>query len=139
MTPRDAYLHRPEFAEFDGYANFPSRLRGARQQIASKNNRASSDSAALAHDRKIYPKAASNHRGEPRWEGSEAERLLRKDMDEGKHNQMRPELLYYTRKDYHENYPLKVFREHIYQEERRRKFLAQYGSNKKRNETNDNK
>jgi hypothetical protein len=82
------------------------------------------DSAALAHDRRIHPKAANNHRGEPRWEGSDAERLLRQDMDEGKHKTMKPQLLYNMRNEYYENYPLKIFREHIYQEEKRRKFLA---------------
>ena len=131
MTPRDAFFQRPEFAEFGGYENFPSRLRSARQHIACKNDRAASDCAALAHDRKIYPKPDNNHRGEPRWEGSEAERLLRNDMDEDKHKQMKPELLYNAREEYYKNYPLKVFREHIYQEEKRRKFLAQYGSHKK--------
>jgi hypothetical protein len=103
MTPQDAYLQRPEFAEFGGYANFPSRLRSARQQIACLNNRATSDSAALAHDRRIHPKAAYNHRGEPRWEGSEVERLLRQDMSEGKHKTMKPEQLYHSRKEYDEN------------------------------------
>jgi hypothetical protein len=133
MTPRDAYRQRPEFAEFDGYANFPSRLRGARQQVARLQNRAASDSAAFAHDQQIYPNAAKNHRGEPRWEGSKAERLLRQDMDEGKHKAMKPQLLYNARKEYYEHYPLKVFREHIYQEEKRRKFLVQYRSHQKRN------
>jgi hypothetical protein len=135
MSPKDAYLKRPEFAEFGGYVNFPSRLRSARQQIDCMNNRAATDSAGLAHDRRIYPKAAKNHRGEPRWEGSEAERLLRQDMDEGNHKKMKPELLYNTRKEYYENYPLKVFREHIHQEDRRRKFLAQYGSHKNQNKS----
>jgi hypothetical protein len=49
-------------------------------------------------------------------------------MDAGEHKKKKPELLYNARKEYYENYPLKVFREHIYQEEKRRKFLAQYGS-----------
>jgi hypothetical protein len=58
-------------------------------------------------------------------------------MDEDKHKQMKPELLYNACKEYYKNYPLKVFREHIYQEEKRRKFLAQYGSHKNRNESSD--
>jgi hypothetical protein len=75
-------------------------------------------------DRRIHPKNALNHRGEPRWEGSEAVRLLRLDMDEGKHHTMRPRDLYQTRPQYYENYPLTVFRGHIDQEERRRKYFV---------------
>ena len=37
MAPKDAYLQRPEFAEF-GYVNFPSHLRAACQQITGINN-----------------------------------------------------------------------------------------------------
>jgi hypothetical protein len=57
-------------------------------------------------------------------EGSEAVRLLRLDMDEGKHHTMRPRDLYQTRPQYYENYPLTVFRGHIDQEERRRKYIV---------------
>lgn len=135
MAPKTVYLLRPEFAEFD-YKNFPGRLRSARQQIISKNNCAASDSTAFAHDRQLYPKAANNHRGEPRWEGSETERLLRLDMDESKHKTMKPQQLYQSRKEYYDNYPLTVFREHIYQEEKRRKFMAQYGSRNKNQTSN---
>ena len=60
-----------------------------------------------------------------RWEGSEAERLLRLDMDEGKHEAMAPRLLYAERREYRE-FPLHVFRGHIHQEKRTRKFLRQY-------------
>ena len=129
MPPCEVYRQRPEFAEFDGnYKNFPGRLRTARQQIIHKNNCSASDSAALAHDRQIYPKTANNHRGEPRWEGSETEQLLRLDIDASRHKAMSPQQLYQSRKEYYDNYSLSVFRQHIYQEEKRRKFLAHFGS-----------
>jgi len=133
MTPMEVYCQRPEFAEFGGYKNFPSRLRSARQQISSKNDRCVSDSDALAHDRRIYPKAATNYRGEPRWEGSEAERLLRHDMDEGQHEMMTPMMFWESRNEYKDNYTSEVFRQHIYQEAKRRKFLAQYGCSRNNN------
>ena len=72
----------------------------------------------------------TNHRGELRWEGSEAERLLRLDMDEGKHTTMTPFDLYCSRSEYSDHYPLKVSRKHIDQEERPRKMLAQYTTKK---------
>jgi hypothetical protein len=135
MTPQDVFLQRPEFADFGDYDKFPGRLSRARKYVVEHNSRAASDSAAFAHDSKIYPRPAFNHRGEPRWPGSVAEKLLCQDMDEGKHNRMTPKALHESRNEFHEKYPLAVFRQHIYQETKRRKFLAQYGS---RNNQNNN-
>ena len=127
MEPSDVYLQRPEFADIE-YGRFRARLLALRNQIKEKNDHAASDSASLTRDRHIHPKASHNHRGEPRWEGSETERLLRLDMDEGKHENMKPIDLYQTREEYYDNFPLKVFRKHIDQEKRRRKFLAYHAA-----------
>jgi hypothetical protein len=132
MEPRVVYLQRPEFADFE-ISHFRDRLRDLRRQITDKNNSAASDSAALARDRLIYPKKTHNHRGEPRWEGSEAERLLRLDMDDGKHNRMKPMDLYNSREEYYANYPLAVFRGHINQEDKRRKYIAYRSSKSNKN------
>ena len=130
MGPKDVYRQRSEFAVF-AYAQFRDRLRDLRWKTKDRNDLATSDSTALAHDQQIYPKAMHNHRGKPRWEGSEMERLLRLDMDAGKHKHMEPIELYHSRKVYYDNYPLIVSRKHIDQEERHRKFLAYHaGKNK---------
>ena len=123
MSPEDVYLQRPEFSDFP-YEQFRDRLNYLRKRIIEDKKLSASDSAALAHDRRIHPKKATNHRGEPRWEGSEAERLLKLDMDNKKHEVMKPKKLHQSRKEYYENYPLSVFRGHIYQEEKSRKFMA---------------
>ena len=123
MSPQVAYMQRPEYVESDPeYKRWASRLRSLREHVRDRNDRAASDSAALAHDRRIHPKPAFNHRGEPRWEGSDAERYLCQDMDAGKHENMTPMELHASRKEYRDDYPLGVFRQHIYQEKRRRKF-----------------
>jgi hypothetical protein len=123
MGPKEVFQQREQFAEFD-YKNFRSNLSNLRKQIIEKKERAISESAALARDRMIYPRATHNHRGEPRWDGSEAEWQLKKDMDDGKHKTMKPELLYRSREVFYLNYSLTVWRKHIEQEERSRKFLA---------------
>ena len=125
LAPQEVYLQRTAFADFGEYDKFPARLRGLRSQITDKNNRGASDSIALAHDRRIFPKPTHNGRGEPRWEGSDAERLLKLDIDEGKHKTMQPKELHQSRGEF-QNYKLKLFREHIYQEEKRCKFLASF-------------
>jgi hypothetical protein len=122
MKPGIVYFQRPEFAEFE-YGRFRDRLRDLRRQLIELKARASSDSAAYACDREIYPKTTHNNRGEPRWEGSEAERLLRMDMDHDAHKNVTPKELYRSRQEFYNNYPLTVFRKHIDQEERRRKYF----------------
>jgi hypothetical protein len=130
MDPHHVYLQRPEFAEFE-YARFRARLRDLRTVIIDKVDCAASDSAALAHDRQTacYPKPTHNHQGKLRWEGGEAERLLHLDMDDNKHNRMKPEMLHITRGEY-QHYPITVFRNHIDQEVRARKFLAYHRAKK---------
>jgi hypothetical protein len=122
MKPQDVYLQRPEFAKFK-YENFRSNLCNLRKDIIAKKASAVSESASLAKYRRAHPKEALNHRGEPRWDDSEAERLLRLDMDEGKHRTMKPSELRQTRHQYLA-YPKTVFRGHIDQEERRRKYIV---------------
>ena len=78
----------------------------------------------LAHGRRIHPEATHNQRGVPRWDGSKAQRLLRLDMDEGKHKNTKPMELFNSRPEYYEKYELKVFRGHICQEQRKRKLVA---------------
>jgi hypothetical protein len=97
-----------------------------RKQMISCKLQASLDNDALLHDEKILRREKPSRNGERRWEGSEAEKLLRADMDTNQHKIMRPKELYSSRKEYHENFALVVFRKHIDREERRRKFLAQY-------------
>jgi hypothetical protein len=86
--------------------------------VSASKHCASSDSAALTHGQRIYPKKTHNHRGEPRWEVSEAERLLTLDIDKGKNKSLKPIDLHHSRNEY-KMYPLTVFRNHIDQEERR--------------------
>eukprot|EP00978_Attheya_sp_CCMP212_P024733 scaffold78230_cov61-Attheya_sp.AAC.4 len=98
VAPRVAFENRPEFLNL-GYKNWYGQLRSAKEYITDKNNRATSDSAAYAHDRNIYPKAATTYRGEPRWQGSIAEASLKQDITEGNHNLMIPQELYNSRRE----------------------------------------
>lgn len=116
--------NHPSFAEFS-YENFPARLRALRIAIKERRERAEDDELALAHDRLIHPKPTHDVRGYPQWDGHEAHRLLKEDIDNGLHKQMKPKELWDTRDEYKE-FPLDVFRKHIHQEVTSRKFRAQY-------------
>jgi hypothetical protein len=124
VAPKLAFNSRPEFVKL-GYANWPERLKRAKEHVSSRSNRAEFDAAAVAHDRTIHPKPALNYRGEPRWEGSRAEALLKQDIDDKNHERLDAQGLYNSRSDY-KDYPLRVFRGHIHQEVKSRKFRYQF-------------
>jgi hypothetical protein len=130
MDANDIYMQRHEFSDFK-FEQFATNLKSLRKAHLIKIDCANSDSAALAHDRRpnCHPKKTHNHRGELRWEGGEAERLLQLDITAGKHKMMKPELLHLTKAAY-QKYPLTVFRNHIDQEVRARKYLVYHRAKK---------
>lgn len=123
------YTMRPEFggADANQFRLFTARLRNARRNVEDGLHRAATEAAALKHDRLIHPIQENDYRNVPRWQGSQAEKLLKADIASGKHEHMKPSALYQTQEEY-QKYPLDVFRGHIYQEQKLRKFLNQYGS-----------
>jgi hypothetical protein len=78
----------------DSERDYAERQCGKASSCAGSIGIAVTESAALANDRRIHPKKVLNPHGEPRLEGSETVRLLRLDMDEGKHHMMKPSELY---------------------------------------------
>ncbi len=54
---------------------------------------------------------------------SEAQRLLKLDIEAGKHTEMSKTDLHESKIEYYENYPLDAFRDKIYQELRTAKYL----------------
>ena len=112
----DAFRHHP----FEN--RFPERLEAILQEVERDQERAEAEKQAMLKDRQIFPKKPTNHRGEPRWEGSEAERLLKLDIDANMHQLMKPKELRTTRPEY-EEFLLTTFRKHIHQETRSRKFI----------------
>ena len=124
-----AFKSRPEFAvgkNVDDAARlFETRLKSARKIIAEKDERAAMELALLHEDRKVRPVPLANHRGEPRWEGSKAQKQLKKDVAEGKHLTMKSTEFYLSNPDY-QKYPKNIIMGHVDQEVRLRKFTKQY-------------
>jgi hypothetical protein len=118
----DVYWQRPEFVVTKRRL-FCSRLTTLRKSILHDKTTATIEEIALAHDRALFPAPTHNYRNEPRWEGSEAQRLLKEDVSANRHAATPPKQLYNSRPEY-QDYPLKVFREHIYQEVRFVKFCT---------------
>ena len=51
----------------------------------------------IAHDLALHPKEERDPRGRLRWDGSDAQRLLAVDMEDGKHLRMKPRALWLTK------------------------------------------
>ena len=114
MPPQDVYIQRTEFTKYP-YNNFRANLQNLRIDIVEDDRRAAEEAAILARDMQIRPLAMANPRGYPRWKGSTAEKLLKKDIDDGKHKMFRPQELRSQRDEY-QQFPKDVFCKHIHQE-----------------------
>ena len=118
----EAYKMRPEFQKYS-LDKFEEYLESMRVSIEKSKSRAIRDNNAVMQFREIHPKPPKNHRGEPRWEGSNAEELLKASMDEGNHKKMKPKELRKTKPEFQQYNP-KTFSSHIEQEIRARKFTT---------------
>lgn len=122
ITPREVFdnycKNRLEFRLFQDYQalNFANKLRNLRDKVEVKSTRASEDAQFLAHDRLIFPPSTEDTKAQPWWPESEAQALLRQDINDKKHENLRPKELYETREEYYSNYSLDFFRNKIYQE-----------------------
>jgi hypothetical protein len=134
MAPDEVYAMKDEYREFK-YENFRNNLLTLKKKAEQNGDSAAFDSAALANDEKIYPRPATAAAGYPRWDRSDAERLLKVDVDKGKHAQMTPQKLRACETAY-EEFPLEVFRKHIYQETRSRKDTAYWMDRREKSKKN---
>jgi hypothetical protein len=131
MSLDDIFASIPEVGATDR-KKFASRIRALRKQIQAETGAVASDEAAHAHDRVLRPTPTHNYRGEPRWEGSEAQRLLKLDVAAGKHLSIKPSQFHASRVEYTQHYSVKTIREHIYQEQKYVKYCKYLNDHKKK-------
>lgn len=131
--PDEAFWYRPEYCVTDR-TKFNRRLYSLLDQISEAQGRANRDEEALIHDLGLFPRPKTNHRGEPRWEGSAAESWLRIDVQNGVDKPLTAEELRATRLAYR-RFPVDVFRGHIHQENRRVKYCTWRNDTKQKKAT----
>lgn len=115
MPPRVVYQMDPEFQKWPK-ENFGDNYRRLQKAVATDFERSHSDTVAYGLNRQILLalRAGTTRTQATPWHKSPARALLKQDMAEGKHLQMKPKDLYSTREEY-KDFDLKVFRKHIYQ------------------------
>jgi len=122
MQLRDIYNMRPQYKEYD-YAKFSSRLSALRSQINQRDARAMLDQEAFDNYVQKHPVSFFSHKGCIQWQGSEAQRLAREDMEKGVHKTMSRLDWYGSKPECYESFPLDAFRDKVKQEIRTAKHL----------------
>jgi hypothetical protein len=125
MKPFDVWNKYCDEDIFEGMVydgTFTRRLNDLRKAVKEGQSRADMDAALFEIAKANHPVPALNHRGEPQWNGSDAQRLLSVDMDNRKHYDLPQKELWESRPEYL-LFHLTTFRDHIHQEHKTRKYL----------------
>jgi hypothetical protein len=117
MLPREVITLRPEIYGKVKATNFGTNWRAMKKRIGRDRKRSEEDEAMYFHDMTIHTLAVDLP---GYWDGSEAQRLLNKDIERGGHTRYKPEMLWLKRPEYQE-FELGKFRKHIYQKTREEK------------------
>ena len=99
MDPLVVHGMRNEFKEYE-LKNFKTNLKNLHLTIQKEQRRADMDSDAHAYDLSIHPPILQTPSGYPQWQGSEAARLLKLDIEDEKHESMKPSDLHNTKDEY---------------------------------------
>ncbi len=115
--------NQPEFAGVP-FDQFKARYDELIEIAARRRARSAKQEEYLRHDRRLHPRQSHNHRGEPVFDfDTNAKLLLRDDIKIYElHLEMSPAELWESR-DVYMKYKLEIFRQRIYQEIRRNKFI----------------
>jgi hypothetical protein len=114
---RYGIVMRPEYALFD-HQKFGKRLDALRQSAGRSATRASEDEKRFQAFASRHTVSPYSHKGYEQWQGSDAQKLLRVDMNQKKNCTMRMRDLYGSRPEYYNHFPLKPFRDFVHQEVR---------------------
>lgn len=99
-------------------ANFPEN----KKQMTAKKKKSMADYESMRHHLHINPQKKHNAKGELIFSAHPAQKLLRQDIKNSVHEGKTPHALRLTRPEY-QQFSIQVFRQRIYQEIRRAKFV----------------
>jgi hypothetical protein len=127
LSAEDVWLFYKDLPEFLNskvvFDQFKERLVTHRQQAGRDRELAERDMQAMINDRNVYPRSHHNSRGEPVFDLSPAKLLLRQDVIDGRHVNMKPSEFQMTTRPEYRVFDKTIFKKRLYQEIRRKKFL----------------
>jgi hypothetical protein len=122
MAIKDIYNLHDEFKKYD-IDKFAGRLKAIRDKIKELNSRADEDLVAFKNYKQNHAVSMYSHKGYIQWQGSDAQKFLLMDIEAGKHNELKPKVLWESRRAYMDTFPLHVFRSKLEQEIRTAKYI----------------
>ena len=120
MDMKDVYNQRVEFTMYS-FRLFPQRLNACREQVKRDIDRKKDDQLAFDNYIANHQPSCQSHHGYPEWAGHTAQARLREDIKSKKLDTHSPKELWMSDEVYLD-FPLDVFRDHIYQEIRTDKY-----------------
>jgi hypothetical protein len=124
--PELFYMMHVDYSNYEK-RKFKQHLKHSLQTLTKHSQNALFANNAVANAQMNHPRGAVTERGYPFWDTSPACILLHQDICNGLTDQMKPSELWNTRNEYKE-FPLDVFRQHIYQEKNRIKASSYWRS-----------
>lgn len=128
MPLKDIYnMHPEEYHKYD-YKKFSGRLSSLRKTVREKNLRAKDDQAAFDLFVTNHNVSMFSSKGYTQWQGSDAQKKAKKDIDDGKLEKGHPNYVGYRalfseKREYHEHFPFPAFRDKMRQEIKTGKYL----------------
>lgn len=105
-----------EFERMECDNAFARRLATVRDDCPKKKDRCQTDLQACLVAKRNHPTPALNSRGEPQWNGSAAQKLLKEAVEKEEHAGVKPSVLWDSKPECRVRTP-QTFRDHIHQEE----------------------
>jgi hypothetical protein len=115
MDPQDVFKMSDLFKPYE-FHNFKTNLENLKETLKKGREMVQIDEEAFLKDQSVIPRKTMTSGGYSPWNTSPAKTLLEQDVRENKHNGIKPRAFQLSRPEYQE-FPLTVFRKHIYQEE----------------------
>jgi hypothetical protein len=122
------YENEPLFKRYP-LKNFKTNFKNLKDSIKEETDAIDFDQHALEKQNERFPRNPRTTRGNPFWDGHDAQRLMAEDVKAGMTVHMKPSAL---RETEYQEFPLSILRGHKYQEERKHREAVYW--QKKRND-----
>ena len=125
----ELYKDEEGFKGVVDFDQFKRQLKAHRDQVSKQRKKSNKEQEAFEHDLKLYPRRLHNHKGQLKFDYSDAKLLLREDVEQGNHNILSLTELW-EKHDAYQLFTQDVFAERLKQAVKRKKFV--YWMNLKR-------
>lgn len=105
------------------FGKFAARLARVREDFTSNTNRAAADLLDFNNYISHHEVSKKSRKGYPQWQGSNAQHLLLTDILNNLHKSSKPIVLWRSRPEYYNQFPLTTFRSKLEQQIRTAKYL----------------